>query len=73
MTRIKRIRINEMLEKFNEGKKTKLTREELALQIGTSYSLINNLQNGRVGKGYQILLRLSTVLGCTVDDLIEKE
>jgi DNA-binding Xre family transcriptional regulator len=69
---IKRIKIDEYIDKFNVGSKRILTRELLADKVGVSYSLINNLQSGRVGKGYQVLNKLSEVLECTIDDLIEK-
>lgn len=84
MSKIKRIKIDEMITRYNEcsqgvneamGEEVEeiLTREKLAEKIGTSYSLINNLQAGRVGKGYQILNSLAEVFECSIDELIEKE
>lgn len=71
---VKSIKIDKMVNAYNAKNPgcTPMTRQGLAEAAGCSYSLVNNLQSGIVGKGTQILNRIAETLDCTIDDLIEK-
>lgn len=70
---VKSIKIDKMVKAYNEKNPgANMTRQGLAEAAGCSYSLVNNLQSGIVGKGTQILNRIAETLDCTIDDLIEK-
>lgn len=71
---VKNLNIDQMISKWNESnpEKRQLTREALAEKVGCSYSQINNLQSGRIGKGIQIVNSISETLECNIDELINK-
>lgn len=71
---VKRIKIDEAIRDWNARNPTKRekTRKKLSEEAGCSFSLINNLQAGRVGKGIQNLDKISEILGVKIDKLIEK-
>lgn len=71
---VKRIKIDEKIKQWNAANpdKRQLSRELLAEKVGCSYSLVNNLQSGKVGKGVQLLNKFAETLECTIDELIEK-
>lgn len=54
-------------------KKRGLTQRELASRSGVSESMISQLKNDTKGAKTETFLRLSEVLGCTVDYLLKGE
>ena len=71
---VKRIKIDECIKKWNENNpnKKQKSRKALSEEIECSFSLINNLQAGRVGKSIQNLTVIAEVLEVKIDELIEK-
>ncbi|NEO87721.1 MAG: helix-turn-helix transcriptional regulator [Spirulina sp. SIO3F2] len=49
-----------------------LTQQELAVYIGVSTNTIQNWENGKAGiDQFEKIIKLCTVLGCELEDLIE--
>lgn len=51
-------------------KKNRLNQSELARAVGVTRFAINSIEKGRFSPGLSLLVRLSEVLHCKVDDLI---
>ena len=54
-------------------KKCGLTQEKLAVALGVDRSTITCWETGRSKPRTEVLLKLSNVLGCTVDELLKEE
>ena len=74
MQKVKKIKIDEMIQKWNDShpEKRAITREILAEKVGISYGSIHNLESGKVGKSIQVLAAIAENLECDINDLIEK-
>lgn len=53
--------------------KTQLTMKQLGELVGATESAIANYETGKRQPSYEMLLKLSEVLGCTVADIMENE
>ena len=53
--------------------KTNLTMKQLGEIVGVSESAIGNYETGKREPDYEMLLKLSEAIGCTVADIKEKE
>ena len=59
------------LRKFR--KRERFTLKELADLAGVSESAIGMIETGKRNPSFEVLLRLSEALGCTVDELVRDE
>ena len=53
--------------------RTNLTMKQLGEIVGVSESAIGNYETGKREPDYEMLLKLSEAIGCTVADIKEKE
>lgn len=51
--------------------KTQLTMKQLGEMVGVTESAISNYESGKRQPDYEMLLKLSEVLGCSVADIME--
>lgn len=54
-------------------KRERLTMKALAELSGVTESMIGMIETGKRNPSYEVLLRLSEALGCTVDELVRDE
>ena len=54
-------------------KDRKMTQEALASLVGVSQGYISSLEDGSCSPGFDVLIRLSKALNCTIDEMIVKE
>lgn len=54
-------------------KQERLTMKALAELSGVTESMIGMIETGKRNPSYEVLLRLSEALGCTVDELVREE
>ncbi len=57
------------LRKFRENKG--LTQEQLAKELGVTASAVTQWESGARNPNIKVLKKLSLILGCTTDELLE--
>ena len=51
----------------------KLRQQDVAVRLGISQTHLSNIENGRVPGSLKLLLKLRSIFGCRLEDLVEPE
>ena len=51
----------------------KLRQQDVAEKLGISQTHLSNIENGRVPGSLKLLLKLRSIFGCRLEDLVEPE